>query len=264
MTELALPILIFIFGTAIGSFLNVVIHRLPRDKSIVRPGSACTGCGAAIRWYDNVPIIGYLVLRGRCRDCGAKISPRYPLVELLTGIVFYLVYRECGLSFALGVNLVFSALLIAISFIDLDFRIIPDILSVGGMAVGLALAGLHSLILSTYEPFLDSLIGVLLGGGILWAIAFFYELLRKREGMGGGDIKLLAMIGSFCGIKGVIFSLVAGSMAGTIVGIPLMLIKGEGTKYALPFGPFLSFGALLYVLIGQVLTNAVFGILAPR
>ncbi|MEO0248945.1 MAG: A24 family peptidase, partial [candidate division WOR-3 bacterium] len=157
------------------------------------------------------------------------------------------------------VGLLFVSLFVVISFIDLDFRIIPDPLSLGGLLVGIGLAFLR-----TGFGYVDALLGVLVGGGLLWVIAFGYELLRKQEGMGGGDIKLLAMIGAFCGVKGVLFSLVSGSLLGTMVGIPLMIIKHADTKYALPFGPFLSAGAVLYVLAGERLIHELVMFIAPQ
>lgn len=248
-------IFFFLLGSAIGSFLNVVIYRLPREKSIVRPPSGCPNCQKPIRFYDNIPILSYILLRGKCRDCGTKISIRYPFVELLTGILFLVLYQKFGLTFELAVFIVFVSLLIAISFIDLDFQIIPDVLSLGGVGVGFLLAIFRPLFRYMDPKFgiLDSLYGILLGGGLLFAIAWLYQFFTKREGMGGGDIKLLGMIGAFCGIKGVIFSLVSGSVLGTIVGIPLMMAKGRDTKYAIPFGPFLSLGALIYAFKGGTL-----------
>jgi leader peptidase (prepilin peptidase)/N-methyltransferase len=243
----------FILGGIMGSFLNVCIYRIPREASIVRPGSRCPACAAAIKAYDNIPLVSYLILRGRCRRCGEAISFRYPLVELITAVLFAVFFRVYGFSWELPVSLVLACLLIVISFIDLDFMMIPDVLSLGGLALGV--------VLSFFRPsfgIVDSLAGVLVGGGVLFAIAKSYELLRKREGMGGGDVKLLGMIGAFCGIEGVVFTLVSASFIGTVVGLPLTLIKGEGTKYALPFGPFLSLGALLYVVAGRGLIRVVF------
>jgi leader peptidase (prepilin peptidase)/N-methyltransferase len=184
---------------------------------------------------------------------------RYLLVEIITAVLFSTLYVVFGLSFDLPVALTFLCLLIVISFIDLDFRIIPDTLSVGGLILGI--------LLSFFRPYFswtDSLLGVLIGGGILYAIAKGYEILRKTEGMGGGDIKLLAMIGSFWGVKGVMFTLISGSFLGTLVGIPLMFIKGEGTKYAVPFGPFLSAGALLYTIAGDEVIHAFYALIAQR
>ena len=240
-------IIAFIFGAIIGSFLNVCIYRIPRRKSLIRPPSACPACEKPVRFYDNIPLISYIVLKGKCRDCGAGISVRYFIVELITAVVFLLVYHRWGLSYEFFIQIFFTSILIVISFIDYDFQIIPDILSIGGMVAGL--------IISFLRPdfrFMDALYGVLAGGGVLFVIAYGYQLVTKREGMGGGDIKLLAMIGSFSGLKGVLFSLIGGSVVGTLVGIPLMLIKGkgEGTRYAIPFGPFLSLCAVLYLFLG--------------
>jgi leader peptidase (prepilin peptidase)/N-methyltransferase len=250
-------VLFFVLGAIIGSFLNVCIYRIPRDASIVRPGSRCPACAAPILFYDNIPLISYMVLRGRCRKCGRTIPIRYPLVELITAALFVVLYKVLGLSLELPVSLVFASLLIVISFVDLDHLIIPDILSVGGLLLGVVFSFFRSSFAYT-----DSLGGVLVGAGLLFAIAKSYELIRKREGMGGGDIKLLGMIGAFCGIKGVIFSLVSGSLLGTLAGLPLMLIKGEGMKYALPFGPFLSLGALLYAIAGNDLIRLFFSLIS--
>ena len=252
----AVSVLFFVLGAIVGSFLNVCIYRIPRDASIVRPGSRCPACAAPILFYDNIPLISYIVLRGRCRKCGQTIPIRYPLVELITAALFLVFYRVLGLSPELPVSLVFASLLIVISFIDLDHLIIPDILSLGGLLLGVLLSFFRSSF--TYA---DSLGGVLVGAGLLFAIAKSYELIR-REGLGGGDIKLLGMIGAFCGIEGVVFSLVSGSLLGTLAGLPLMLIKGEGMKYALPFGPFLSLGALLYAIAGNELIRLFFSLIS--
>jgi leader peptidase (prepilin peptidase)/N-methyltransferase len=259
-------IFFFLLGSAIGSFLNVCIYRLPREKSIVKPPSACPGCEKPIRFYDNVPIISYILLKGKCRDCGTKISVRYPLIEFLTALLFLILYRKLGLTFELLVFLIFVSLLITISFIDLDFQIIPDILSIGGVVLGLLLAIVRPLFRNMEPKFgiLDSLYGIGIGGGLLFVIAWSYQFVTKREGMGGGDIKLLGMIGAFCGMKGVIFSLVSGSVLGTLVGIPIMLAKGAGTKYAIPFGPFLSLGALVYVFMGDTLIRSTLNFLVVR
>ena len=263
MMGVIVQIFFFLLGSAIGSFLNVCIYRIPREKSIVNPPSACPGCEKPIRFYDNIPILSYILLKGKCRDCGSKISIRYPLVELLTGIFFLILYRQFGFSFELIVFVIFLSLLIVISFIDLDFQIIPDVLSVGGVVLGFILAIIRPLFRYLDPKFgiLDSLYGIGLGGGLLFAIAWLYQFFTKREGMGGGDIKLLGMIGAFCGWKGVIFSLVSGSVLGTIVGIPLMLAKGRNTKYAIPFGPFLSLGAIIFIFRGDSLMNLLLKIL---
>jgi leader peptidase (prepilin peptidase)/N-methyltransferase len=252
-------ILIIVFGGVVGSFLNVCIYRLPREKSIVLPSSFCPNCEDPIKFYDNIPMLSYILLRGKCRRCGARISMRYPVVEFLTALFFYLLYRKMGLTPELPILMVFVALLVVISFIDLEFQIIPDILSIGGLAAGFLLSFLRP-----YFTWGDALTGILVGGGVLYAIAIGYQLLAKREGMGGGDIKLLAMIGSFCGLKGVIFSLMAGSVVGTLVGLPLMFVKGENTKYAIPFGPFLSLGALVFIFMGESIIHSFLGFLGRR
>jgi leader peptidase (prepilin peptidase)/N-methyltransferase len=240
-----IPIIVFIFGAVIGSFLNVCIYRIPRSKSIVKPNSFCPSCEKPIKYYDNIPIVSYILLGGKCRHCNTKISMRYPFIELMTAVVFLMISRRWGLSYESFIQMFFVSLLIVISFIDYDFQIIPDILSIGGLVLGLLIAFVRP-----GFRFMDAFYGVLLGGGVLFVIAYGYQLIMKREGMGGGDIKLLAMIGAFTGLKGVIFSLIGGSIMGTLVGIPLMLIKKENTKYAIPFGPFLSLAAFFYLFIG--------------
>jgi len=251
-------IIVLIFGAIVGSFLNVCIYRLPRDKSIIVPNSYCPDCKKPIKFYDNIPILSYIILRGRCRHCNAKISIRYPIVEFITALLFLLLYKITGLTIEFCVMMLFVSLLIVISFVDLEFQIIPDILSIGGLIIGL--------ILSFFRQnfgFFDALFGVLLGGGVLFAIAYGYQLLRKIEGMGGGDIKLIGMIGAYCGIKGVIFTIITGSFFGTIVGIPAMLIKGKDSKYAIPFGPFLSLGAVIYIFYGKMCVIAFLNFLRP-
>jgi len=242
---LLLEIFSFILGAIVGSFLNVCIFRIPREKSIVRPGSSCPGCSSPIRFYDNIPLMSYLVLRGKCRKCGEPISIRYPAVELLTALFFAGIAWRFGLSVDAAAALVFACILVVISFIDLEFQIIPDIFSLGGLVLGLLLSFLRT------TPFF--------GQELLVPFGSLPAILQSLLGvlLGGGDIKLLAMIGAFCGITGVVFSLVAGSIVGALVGLPLMLIKGQGTKYAVPFGPFLSLGALLYVFAGDTLINAI-------
>lgn len=240
-------VFVFIFGAVVGSFLNVCVYRLPRKKSIVSPPSSCPACEKPIRFYDNIPLVSYVILRGKCRDCGVRFSIRYFMVELLTAVIFTMIYRRWGLSYETFIVMFFAAILIVVSFIDYDFQIIPDILSIGGMIAGLII----SFVRPNFQV-MESVWGVFIGGGVLFIIAYGYQLVTKREGMGGGDIKLLAMIGSFTGLKGVLFSLVGASVIGTVVGIPLMFIKGkdEGTRYAIPFGPFLSLCAVLYLFIG--------------
>ena len=235
----------FIFGAAIGSFLNVCIFRLPAGTSIIKPSSQCPHCHHPIRFYDNIPIISFAVLGGRCRHCKAKISWRYPLVELITAFLSLLLFLKFGLSWNYLVFFVFTAVLIVITFIDLDHQIIPDILTLPGIPL-FFLAAVFIVKLSWVE----ALLGLLIGGGVLFVIAFVYELITKREGMGGGDIKLLAMIGGFLGWKSLIFVLLFSSFSGALIGIAAMIIKKQDTKYAIPFGPFLSAAAIAYIFWG--------------
>ncbi len=237
---------VFIFGAAIGSFLNVCIFRLPAETSIVKPNSQCPYCHHPIRFYDNIPIISFIFLQGKCRDCDAAISWRYPLVELITALLALLLFLKFGLTLSFLIYFIFTAVLIVITFIDLDHQIIPDILTLPGIPIFFLAA-----IFLVKIPWMEALIGLLIGGGVLLAIAFVYELLTKREGMGGGDIKLLAMIGGFLGWKSLIFVLLFSSFSGAIVGITAMIIKKQDMKYAVPFGPFLSAAAVAWMFWGD-------------
>lgn len=241
---------VFFIGACIGSFLNVCIYRLPLELSIVAPRSFCPGCRTPIRAYDNIPFIGYLLLGGKCRNCRAPISWRYPLVEGLTGGAALALFLKFGLSFDFFSCFVLASALIVVTFIDLDHRIIPDVISLPGMAVGVVLA--------LFGPSLsvkDSLIGLLAGGGSLYLVAVAYEKLTHREGMGGGDVKLLAMIGSWLGWKAVLFTLFFSSLTGTIIGGTAMVLLKQGRAYAIPFGPFLAFAALAYLFFGPQLIS---------
>ena len=232
-------------GAAVGSFLNVLICRIPEGKSIVYPSSHCPKCSHPIRFYDNIPLISYLVLRGRCRDCREKISLRYPLVEALTALMSFLLFWKFGLSTKYLFSFIFTAALIVITFIDLDLQIIPDVITLPGIPL-FFLAAVFFMDVKVME----ALLGILIGGGCLFAIAFLYELITKREGMGGGDIKLLAMMGAFLGWKSLFFILFASSLLGAVVGISTMITKGKDMKYAVPFGPFLSAAAVAYLFVG--------------
>lgn len=243
----------FIFGAAIGSFLNVCIFRLPEKKSIVKPSSQCPACHQFIRFYDNIPIISYFVLRGRCRNCQARISWRYPLVEFTMAMLSLLLFLKFGLSLNFLVFFIFTAVLIVITFIDLDHQIIPDILTLPGIPLFFLAA-----VFLVKVPWKDALTGLIIGGGVLFAIAFVYELITKREGMGGGDIKLLAMIGGFFGWKSLIFVLLFSSFSGAVVGIAAMMINKQDMKYAVPFGPFLSAAAVAYIFWGNSFTRMLF------
>lgn len=245
-TALFMYVLVAVFGAAIGSFLNVCISRLPEGASLVFPASHCPLCEHPIHYYDNIPVISYLILRGRCRHCGEKIRIRYLVVEALTAVLALSLFRKFGLSPAFVLSFLFTCCLIVITFIDLDLQIIPDVITLPGIPF-FSLAAFFFMGLS----FLDVALGILLGGGVLYAVAFGYERLTKREGMGGGDIKLLAMLGAFLGAKSLIFILLASSLTGALVGIVLILAKGKDMKYAVPFGPFLSLGAVAYIFFGD-------------
>jgi len=250
-------VVIFIIGAVVGSFLNVCIARIPSGESVVRPPSHCPECKSPIAFYDNVPLISYLVLWGHCRTCGRRISPRYFVVELLTALLTTALYYQFGLGLAFLVAFVFVAALIVISFIDLDFRIVPDVISLPGIVVGLIFSMVGRYLVS--DPLdlvptpISALIGTVAGGGFLLAVAWLYERVTGVEGMGGGDIKLLAMIGAFLGWPSIPLTLFFSSLGGSVIGVILMLGKGVGGKYALPFAPFLCFGALLYLFLGKQL-----------
>lgn len=245
----------FVLGAAIGSFLNVIILRLPEEKSIVFPASHCPICSHAIRFYDNIPLISYLFLKGRCRNCRESISLRYPLVEMLTAILSVLIYWKFGPSPQYLCVFVFTCSLVVITFIDLDHQIIPDVISLPGIPL-FFLAAVFVMKLR----FLDAFLGFIIGGGVLYGVAFVYELITKREGMGGGDIKLLAMIGAFLGWQSLLFVLLVSSLTGAAVGITVMIVRGQDMKYAVPFGPFLSLGAIAYLFFGAYLYGLLYSI----
>lgn len=246
---------VFVLGAVIGSFLNVCIYRIPAGKSIVTPASSCPSCGDKIRWFQNIPIFSFLLLRGKCAGCGQKISLRYPLIEAITGGLFVLVLYSFGLSLSTPIYWIFVAALVVITFIDLDHQIIPDVISLPGIVVGFACS-----FAIPWVGWIDSLLGILLGGGLLLAIAWCYQILTKREGMGGGDIKLLAMLGAFMGWKAIFPVVFLSSLMGSIVGVPLILFRGEDTRFAVPFGPFLSLGAVFYLFWGPDLLRWYFSL----
>lgn len=244
------PILIiaFIMGACIGSFLNVCIYRIPESRSIVSPGSACPKCNTEIKFYDNIPIISWLLLIGKCRTCSEPISVRYPLVELLTGLLALASVIRFGMSADFFIYYILICTLVIITFIDLDLQIIPDIISLPGIPLGFMAS-----FLLTSLSFKDSLIGILIGGGSLFLVAWGYQLITGKEGMGGGDIKLLAMIGAFIGWQGVCFTIFVSSATGSLIGAILMLFAKKDLKFAVPFGPFLSIGAIAYLFFGPEL-----------
>jgi len=251
-----IEIFIFIFGLCIGSFLNVCIYRLPTSLSIVHPRSMCSNCGTLIASYDNIPIISYLWLRGRCRHCRTKISLRYPIVEFLCGLFALGAYLKFDLTIEALIYFLFFAALMVVTFIDLDHRIIPDVITLPGIPICFA-AG-FALPTITYK---DALLGILSGGGSLFLVAWTYSLITKKEGMGGGDIKLLAMIGAIVGWKGVLFTIFVASLVGTLAGLAVMLQSRKGLKLAVPFGPFLSIGSITYIFFGTPLIAWYFNLL---
>jgi leader peptidase (prepilin peptidase) / N-methyltransferase len=249
MTDIVLLAALALIGLAIGSFLNVCIHRVPRGESIVSPASRCPRCGTVLRWYHNVPVISWLVLRGRCAFCRAPISPMYPLVEALTAVVFVLHGYVLGWSALLVVRLAFVAALIVLAIIDLHHRILPNRITLTGLVAGL--------VFSLFLPpgWFSALAGAIVGGGVLWLVGEAYFRLRGMEGMGMGDVKMLAMIGAFLGWKAVLVTLAFASIAGAVTGLVLVATHASGLKYALPFGTFLAAGAMVASLAGDPLMN---------
>ncbi len=234
-----------ILGLAFGSFFNVCIHRIPRGLSLTRPGSRCPGCGHALGWYDNIPVLSYAMLGGRCRTCRQPISVRYPLVELITCGVFVLHFFAFGLTPLFFVRLAFASALIVLFAIDLEHHLLPDVITLPGIAAGLAC--------SVFLPpgLRDAAIGVVAGGGVLWLIGEAYYRYSGHEGMGGGDVKMLAMIGAFLGWQLMFVTLVLSSFAGSIAGLAVIAARRGGLKYALPYGTFLALGALVASLVGE-------------
>ncbi len=231
------PLFAFVFGMVVGSFLNVCICRMPKNESIVSPPSHCPHCSYQICWYDNIPLVSYLLLRGKCRGCGAHISLQYPLVELINGLLTLFLFLRFGPTLAFAALFLFCSALVVITFIDLEHQIIPDEISLSGIVVGFVL----SFFLEGHT-WLNSLLGILLGGGSLLLVAYLYQRVTGKDGMGGGDIKLLAM------------------MVGSLIGVTIMLLQKKDTKLAIPFGPYLAFGAILYIFYGRPLIRWYLGL----
>ncbi len=245
-----IEIFIFIFGLCIGSFLNVCIYRLPASQSIAHPRSKCPECGTLIAFYDNIPLFSYLWLKGRCRHCGVTIGLRYPTVELLGGLFALATYLKFDLNVEALIYFAFIACLLVVTFIDLDHRIIPDVITLPGIPI--CFAASFALPDMTYQA---ALLGILVGGGSLFLVAWVYSLITKKEGMGGGDIKLLAMMGALVGWKGVVFTIFVSSLVGTLSGLAVMLQSRKGMKLAVPFGPFLAIGVITYIFFGTRLID---------
>jgi leader peptidase (prepilin peptidase) / N-methyltransferase len=232
-------------GLAVGSVQNVCIYRLPRRESLSYPASHCTSCDRPLAWYENVPVVGWLWLRGRCRTCGAAISAMYPIVEALTGAIFVAGYAIYGLTPLLPARLLFACAMIVLFAIDLRHHILPNVITLPGVVVGFAI--------SLFLPpgWVASLIGLVAGAGVLFAVGETYYRLRGVEGLGMGDVKMLAMIGAFLGWQLMLLTLVLASFAGSIVGVAVIASGRGGMKFALPFGTFLAVGALVAAVAGQ-------------
>ena len=241
--------LLAVVGLAVGSFLNVCIHRLPRGQSLNSPPSRCPQCDYQLRWFDNIPVASYAMLAGRCRKCRTRISIRYPIVELVTMGLFVLHGVVFGWTALLVPRLVFACAMVVLFAIDLEHHLLPNAITLPGVAVGL--------IASTVLPpgVIDALIGVLIGGGVLWLIGEAYYRYSGHEGMGGGDVKMLAMIGAFLGWKLVLVTLVLSSVVGSVIGLIVIAIRKGGMKYALPYGTFLALGALVASLAGEAIVS---------
>jgi len=238
--------IIFVLGLIIGSFNNVCIYRIPKNESIIFPASHCTKCHSTIKAVDNIPVLSYFLLRGKCRKCGEKISIRYPIVELITGLIYVSLFFIYGRSTLALIYAILSSALIIISFIDLDEQIIPDEISLPGIAIGFIISFFVS-----YISYIDSLLGILVGGGIILLIALAGMAVFKKEAMGGGDVKLAAMIGAFIGWRYIALSLFLGLFLGAIVGIVLIVLKVKNKDDLVPFGPFIVLGSFITILWGK-------------
>lgn len=245
-------VFVLALGLVLGSFLNVCIHRMPRGESIVRPASRCPSCGAAIRWYQNLPVLSWIALRGRCAGCLAPISLRYPVVEAMSGLLVLALWRIQGPSAAFAVSAAFALAMIVLFFTDYDHQILPDAVTLTGLGVGLAI--------SPVNPFLGdgslrraglAAAGAALGAGVLWAIGEIYSRLRGVEAMGLGDVKMMAMVGAFGGPVAVLFTLFAASLVGAVFGLAMIPLRGKSLSDALPFGCFLAPSALAALLVGR-------------
>ncbi len=258
MTLEALPaavvlVAIGVLGACVGSFLNVCIYRLPRNESLVWPGSRCTSCGRSLSWFDNLPILSWVVLGGRCRTCRAPVSAMYPIVEATTALAFIGGYLLYGITPLGVVRVLFACALIVLFVTDLQHKILPNAITLPGVVVGF--------VCSCFLPpgWFDSLIGILVGGGVLFAIAEGYYRIRGEEGLGMGDVKLLAMIGAFLGWKLVLLTLMLASLSGSIMGVALIASRRGDMKYALPFGTFLAIGAVVSAAWGTPIVDWYFG-----
>ena len=239
-------ILIFILGLIVGSFSNVCIYRIPRNESIIYPASHCPKCHSNILPKDNIPLLSYILLKGRCRNCKTKISIQYPMVEFLSGLIYLIIYLVYGLSVQTLIYILLSSALIIIAFIDLNQQIVPDVISLPGIVIGFILSFFVS-----YISFINSALGIVVGGGIILIIGLAGSLIFKKEAMGGGDVKLAAMIGAFLGWRCIIISLFLGFFLGALTGIILIMTKIKKREDAIPFGPFIVLGSFITLLWGE-------------
>ena len=249
-----LSAMVFLFGACVGSFLNVCIHRIPREESVIRPRSHCPACGTMIAWYDNVPLVRYLALGGRCRNCGGKISMRYFLVEALVGALFLLVWQRYGLEVRTPVYWMVAAGLVLGTFVDFEHLIIPDRVTLGGIAAGLLLSPLVPSMHGVDTPlrgFLASLASAATGWGILWMVAVLGKAVFRKDAMGFGDVKLLGAVGALLGWRAVIFTLMISSVAGSLVGVALILARRHRWQSRIPYGPYLAVAAMIWVVTGE-------------
>lgn len=247
-------LLAFLGGACIGSFLNVCIYRIPLEQSIVHPRSHCPSCNTLIAWHDNIPLLSFFLLRGRCRHCGTRISARYPLVELLTAVLFLMLWNRYGLDLRTLVYMGLTAALIVATFVDFDHMIIPDRISLGGMPAGLLFSALVPALHgadSARDALIASAVGIVAGSGSLYLVAWLGRLAFKKDAMGLGDVKLLGAIGAFLGWPGVLFTVLLSSLLGSVVGLALILGGGRGWQTRIPYGPYLAAAAVIWTLGGS-------------
>jgi leader peptidase (prepilin peptidase)/N-methyltransferase len=257
MPSTSLLVLAGVLGLAIGSFLNVCIYRLPLGQSVLSPPSTCPSCRTRLRWIDNIPVVSWVLLGGKCHHCRAPISIQYPIVELVTGVLFVLVTWLTPMGPLLAARLTLVVILIVLFGIDLHHQILPNAITLPGIVIGFLFS------LAGPPGWIDGLLGLLLGGGVLYAIAWAYYAVRHEEGLGMGDVKMLAMIGAFLGWKAVLVTLILSSFAGALVGVGIIAFSRGGMRLALPFGTFLSLGALAAMLVGEPLVSWYAGFFVP-
>ncbi len=253
-----------LIGLVVGSFLNVCIHRLPLGQSVVRPRSRCPRCGEGILWYQNMPVVSWLVLRGRCANCAQPIAFRYPFVELLSGIIVLGAWTRYGFTAAFPIAAAFALAMLVLFFTDYDHQLLPDAITLTGLVTGLAVAWFNPFLRGEgWEAVWSAISGAGVGAGLLWGFGAAYEKLRGVEAMGLGDVKMMAMVGAFTGPVGVLFTIFGGSLVGAIVGIAMVPLKGRSLQDTLPFGCFLAPVALLALFFARQVAEFYLGIVIP-